>query len=219
MLLLYGLKLFFPEKLDINFVSSEYAAADYMNILGDPFSYFVYKTKYGKYTTYKGHIIKEDDQFVVMQFNKSDISPLADSATAIISLDYIKKKYLTKFSTIGFTCNAYDIVINDTQICGVIKGDNIKHNCNSSFLTYLFKLKFRIINNLFHKTESGFSLKEIKNPKLKRRKFLFCFYALFFPLPILDSIRLAIQYQNISFLLHFIYTIHAYKSSYYFWSK
>jgi hypothetical protein len=71
--------------------------------------------------------------------------------------------------------------------------------------TYFSKLKFRVINNIFHKEESGFSSKEQLNPRLTKRKILFCFYALIIPLPIIDSIRMSITYKSPTYLFHFIY--------------
>lgn len=180
-------------------------SADYMNILGDPFSYFIYQTKVDKYETYRRHIISEEGKCAVMKFEPGDIYPLADSATSVLSLDYMKEKYPNNYHSIEFTCKAYDQIIADTKICGCIKGDDILHNCSSSFKVYLSKLKFRVINNLFHKGESGFSSKEELSNHLKKRKVMFCFYALFVPLPVLDSIRLSIVYRNPSYLLHFIY--------------
>jgi len=179
--------------------------ADYMNTFGDPFSYFVYNTKIDKYDTYRKNIIREEGRCAIMEFGQGDIYPLADSATSILSLEYMKEKYPDIYDTIEFVCAAYDKVIADTKLCGVIKGDDIKHNCNSSFGTYFSKLKFRVINNLFNKRESGFSSKEVYSRKLKARKILFCFYALFIPLPILDSLRLCVVYKNPTYLLHFIY--------------
>lgn len=180
-------------------------SAEYMNILGDPFSYFVYKTKVDKYETYKSNIILEDGKFAIMKFEKGDVYPLTDSGTSVLSLDYMKERYPERYNTIEFTCGAYDQVLYDTKLCGCIKGDNIKHNCSSSFKTYLSKLKFRVINNIFYKQESGFSSKEGLSVRLKIRKMLFCLYALIIPIPILDSIRLAVLYKNPTFLLHFVY--------------
>ena len=179
--------------------------AEYMNILGDPFSYFVYKTKYDKYSTYEKNIIKKDGKFALMKFDQGDIYPLADSATSALSLDYMRENYPNDYTTIEFTCGAYDYIIRDTKFCGCIKGDNIKHNCSSTLKVYFSKLRFRVINNLFHKQESGFSAKLGINKKLKIRKIMFCFYALLIPLPIIDSIRMAVKYRNWTYLLHFVY--------------
>ncbi len=180
-------------------------SSEYMNIFGDPFSYFIYHTKMDKYTTYQKNIIKKEGKCAIMEFGKDDIFPLADSATSALSLDYMREKYSDLYDTVEFTCGAYDRILSDTKLCGCINGDNIRHNCSSSFRVYLSKLKFRVINNIFYKNESGFSAKESICNKLKYRKFLFCLYALFFPLPVIDSVRLSIVYRNPTFLLHFIY--------------
>lgn len=180
-------------------------SADYMNTLGDPFSYFVYHTKSDKCKTYHKNVIRRDGKYVLMKFEHGDIYPLVDSAASIIDLDYMKEKYADTYDSVKFICKAYDQVISDMKLCGCIKGDDIKHNCNSTFRVYLLKLKFRVINNLFYKDESGFSTKEGMSTKLKYRKMLFVLYAIMIPLPILDSVRLAILYKNPTYLLHFIY--------------
>ena len=180
-------------------------AGEYMNILGDPFSYFVYSTKKDKYTTYSRNIIKKDGKFALMKFRKDDVYPLADSATTVMDLQYVKKQYPNDYASIDFVCGGYDRIIADTEYCGCIKSDDIKHNCNASFRTYLSKLKFRVINNIFHKNESGFSAREVACKKLSIRKLLFCLYALVIPIPLLDSVRLAVVYRKPSFLLHFVY--------------
>lgn len=179
--------------------------AEYMNTLGDPFSYFVYHTKIDKCRTYQRYVIREEGKYVFMKFEPCDIYPLLDSGTSVISLDYVKEKYSDSYDSVKFICQAYDQVISDTKLCGCIKGDDIKHNCSSTFKVYLAKLKFRVINNLFYKDESGFSAKAQMNVKLKHRKIMFGLYTLIFPLPILDSVRLSIVYKNPTYLLHFIY--------------
>lgn len=179
--------------------------ADYMNTLGDPFSYFVYHTKSNKCETYHKNVICKEGKNVLMKFEAGDIYPLVDSAASIIDLNYMKEEYADTYDSVQFICRAYDQVISDTKLCGCIIGDDMKHNCNSTFRVYLSKLKFRVINNLFYKDESGFSTKEEINFKLRYRKILFGLYALVFPLPILDSMRLSILYKNPTYLLHFIY--------------
>ena len=180
-------------------------SANYMNILGDPFSYFVYQTKKDKYHTYMENVEKVEGREVIMRFREGDVYPLADSATCALDLEYMREKYPEEYATVGFICRAYDQVLTDTEVCAVMIGDDVLHNCKSDFRTYLAKLKFRVINNLFHKEESGYSAKENFSPKLQRRKMLFCLYAALIPVPILDSVRLAAVYRDPTFLLHFVY--------------
>ena len=180
-------------------------SANYMNLLGDPFSYFVYRTKRDKIRTYRRNISERDGRAVVMRFGEGDILPLADSATCALDLDYMREAYPARYDTVAFVCGAYDRVLRDTEMCAVLEGDDVLHNCASSLGVYLSKLRFRVINNLFHKEESGFSAKEGYSRRLQVRKILFCFYALLVPLPVLDSIRLSLVYRDPGFLLHFFY--------------
>lgn len=180
-------------------------SSDYMNAFGDPFSYFVYKTKSNRTNTYRHNVIEENENNAVMKFDKDDILPLADGDASCLSLDYLKENFSDFFDNIDFTCAAFDYALKGSKLCGCIKKDIIKHNSTSSFKSYMSKLKFRVINNIYHKDESGFSSREILNSKLKNRKYLFCIYAAIIPLPILDSIKLGIKYKNWTYLLHFIY--------------
>ena len=160
----------------------------YLNVLGDPFNYFIYNTKRDKYETYKKYIIEENENCAVMKFKNTDIYPLTDSGTFCFSIDYVRERYPQE-------CN----------VCGCIRGDDIHHNCRSSFKTYLEKLKFRVINNIFCQNEGGFSTKARVNKALETRKRKFMLYALIVPLPIIDSVRLAFYHKNVSFVLHFVY--------------
>ncbi len=177
----------------------------YLNILGDPFNYFIYKTKRDKYETYKKYIIEENKNCAIMRFKKTDIYPLTDSCTFCFSVDYVREQYPQECNTIEFACNTFDRIISDTGLCGCIKGDDIYHNCRSSFKTYLDKCKFRVINNIFEKNKGGFSTKVCINKALVSRKKKFILYALIVPIPIIDSIRLAIYHKDLSFMLHFVY--------------
>ena len=180
-------------------------SASYMNILGDPFNYFIYNTKCDKYETYKKHIYRREGNNSLMRFKKEDILPLTDSGTTAFSLDYMIENYPLEYRNIDFICSTTDRIIADTGVCGCIKGDDIMHNCRSTLTIYLSKLRFRVINNIFKKEESGYSSKERHCPRLKQRKFLFCLYALIVPIPIIDSFRLAILHRDWTFLLHFFY--------------
>ncbi|MBR6966774.1 MAG: glycosyltransferase family 2 protein [Clostridia bacterium] len=180
-------------------------AANYMNTLGDPFSYFVYRTKKDKIHTYRRNIVRSEGRDVLMRFGEGDILPLADSATCALGLDYMREHYPEEYTEVSFICGAYDRVLRDTGMCAVLRGDDVLHNCRSSLRVYFSKLKFRVINNLFHQEESGYSVKESISGKLRRRKYLFGLYALLVPLPLLDSVRLAAVYRDPTYLLHFVY--------------
>ena len=180
-------------------------SADYMNTFGDPFSLFVYNTKIDKYDTYAANICDNDGRYAIMRFKRDDIYPLADSATTVLSLDYMREKFPNSYCDIDFTCGAIDRIIDSTELCACAKGDDVYHNCSSSIGVYLSKLRFRVVNNIFHKEESGFSAREGMSRKLRYRKILFCLYAAFIPAPIFDSFRLAIKYCNLTYVLHFVY--------------
>ncbi|WP_026488643.1 glycosyltransferase [Butyrivibrio sp. XBB1001] len=178
-------------------------SSQYMNIYGDPFSRFMYRTRGDKYETYRKYIEEEHDGYAVMKYTARDILPLADSGTCSYSLDYVRTHYNDELGSIAFTCSAFDRIITDTGYYGCIKRDKIRHNCSSSLKTYLKKLKFRVINNISYKNEGGFS--SYKMERNKSRIMMFCLYALCVPVPICDSIYLAIKHKDCTMLLHVFY--------------
>ena len=92
-----------------------------------------------------------------------------------------------------------------TGCCGCISGDNITHHASARFQTYLSKLKFRVINNLFHPEESGYSARTAQKAPtmLSRRKNWFILYSATLVGPLFDSFYLAIKHKDASFLFAF----------------
>ena len=81
------------------------------------------------------------------------------------------------------------------------------HHTRATFSGYLAKLRFRVINNLFHKEESGFSARASQQPRSRyaSRKYWFVLYAATLIGPLVDSIRLALHHKDATLLLHFVY--------------
>lgn len=179
-------------------------ASKYLNLYGDPFSYFIYRTKEDKITSFSKNITKKNKGYV-FEFHKDDIIPIGDAGTTTFALDYLKDNFADKMDDISFACTTFDWVVNKSGICGVIKGDDVVHHSGAGFGTYLSKLRFRVINNLFHKEESGFSARESESAVLKKRKRFFALYVISMIFPVLDSIKLGIKHKDISFCLHFVY--------------
>lgn len=179
-------------------------SAAYMNILGDPFSYFVYSIKGDRYQCNKTRVAWEDDSSVIFQFGEGDVYPLADSTTCCYSLTYARERYPDEYDTIGFVCDTYERMIRDNGgRCGLLKRDYISHNCVSTLQVYFRKLRFRVVNNVFHKDESGFSSHETGN--YLPRMIGFIIYCVLVPIPLIDSLRLVIKFKDASFGLHFVY--------------
>lgn len=178
-------------------------AAKYLNYCGDPFSWFVYQFKKTQKETYSNNISKNNKDILV--FKDGDIYPIGDGGTTTVSLKYAKEHFTEKFDQSSFASSIFTDIILKEKCCGCIEDDKVNHYVNAGFKTYLSKLRFRVINNLFHPQDSGFSTREGANSALKKRKILFMLYALSVVFPLIDSVKLAVEYKDIKMAAHIFY--------------
>lgn len=178
-------------------------SATYLNYCGDPFSFFVYNMKRTQRDTFEQNITVADSN--ILQFADGDVFPIGDGGTTTVSLKYAKKHFADKFSQISFGSSIFTDIISIERQCGCIENDKINHYVNAGFKTYLAKLRFRVINNLFHKEDSGFSSRESTNKILSKRKKIFILYTLSIICPLIDSVRLSLEYKDIRMMRHIFY--------------
>ncbi len=177
----------------------------YISAVGDPFTAYAYKWFIdGNMGIIKRASISVKKGEFIGSFSKNDIIPIGDSCT-LFRGDYLREKYGNLFDKVNTTV-LFQRTVNDTGLVGCIEGDDILHYTSSSFKTYLRKLKFRVINNIFDKNGSGYSAVAESNSALSKRKYSYPFYCISIILPIIDAIRMVFYYKDISFLLHPIYT-------------
>ena len=184
------------------------ACCHYINMVGDPFSCFVYRTIKG---SMEGLIIREgqyypDLESYIAQYTEKDIKPIGDSGT-VMDLGYLKTQYATEFEQLT-TAVLFDRMITDTGYAGFVAGDRHYHYTSASFKVFFSKLKFRIINNIFDVNGSGYARKAEQNKKLSGRKYLFPLYAVSFIFPLVDGVRMAINYRHWVFLLHPFFSLY-----------
>lgn len=179
----------------------------YANFCGDPFSYFMYKPKNSICETFENNIIKKEWKACKFSFNKTDKMPIGDGGTTTFDLEYLRENFSEKeLNDIDFACSITDTILMKTGTAICVPGDNIFHRSSRTFSNYISKIKFRIINNIFAKNESGFSTREISK---NNKKFLFPLYSLSIIIPLFDGIKLSINQKNKWFLLHPVYCLYA----------
>lgn len=173
----------------------------YISNVGDPFSAFVYQWYIGGNIGLikKKNIFNGKDVYIG-RFSQDDIIPIGDSVT-LFDREFLYEKY-EKYIDIENTATIFSMIVYDTSLVGHINNDFVYHYTKSDLLTYMRKLKFRIINNIFDKNGSGYSAVSVKNNKLKNRKYLYPFYCATILLPIFDGIRMSIYYKNGIYLSH-----------------
>ena len=184
----------------------EGVSTHYLCTYGDPFTFFVYCQKESILRTFKDAIVETDGPAHVLRFAPGDLMPIGDGATTMFDLQWVKEHF-PDWNTQQFICAASSRIFTETGCCGCIAGDDVIHHTRATFSGYLAKLRFRVINNLFHKEESGFSARASQQPRSRytSRKYLFVLYAVTLIGPLVDSIRLALHHKDATLLLHFVY--------------
>lgn len=182
-------------------------AAQYICACGDPFTQFVYRRKDGVAQTFWSSSAYSTPEGIELRFQPGDPVPIGDGGTTMFDIEWVKQQFPRQWNDIRFVCSLASHVIAKTGCCGCLTGDDIRHHVKAGFRGYLSKLRFRVVNNLFHKQESGFSARAAgtANIRFARRKYWFIVYAATVVGPLADSIRMAIQYRDPSMLLHFVY--------------
>lgn len=176
----------------------------YMSSIGDPFSAYVYRWYIdGNIGLIKKHDRLHDGSGYVGVFTDDDILPVSDSLTTV-RMDHLKKYYDSIIDTEN-TSTIVQRIVEETHLMGHVKGDFVLHYTRSDFKTYLKKLKFRVINNVFDKNGSGYSARAVTNKKLQRRKYLYPLYCISLVMPVIDGIRMAIYYKHPVYLLHIVF--------------
>ena len=195
-------------------------SATYSSIYGDPFSAFVYQTKECLTKSFEKNVVKKELGDIVLKFDSNDNVPIGDSGTTMFDLFWIKEN-IDNWDTIEVSNTLFYRVCNKTHCCGIIEEDKVIHHASGNISNYMKKLKFRVINNLFNSSESGFTNREaLGNNHLKYRKFLFVLYSLTVFLPILTSIKYTIRHKDITMMLHFIYLYYiCFQLAYYIYIK
>ncbi len=82
------------------------------------------------------------------------------------------------------------------------------HYTKSDYRTYIKKLKFRVINNVFDSNGSGYSARAMINKKLCNRRFLFPVYAISIAFPLIDGIKMCIYYKHPIYLMHPVFSFY-----------
>lgn len=184
----------------LNYVKGYGVCGTYVNKCGDPFTWFIYKQKNGILQTFEKNISSGIiNKYCVLAFSENDKRPIADGGTTTVDLDFIRKTWPEKMDDVQFACSVGDMILSKTGKCICIRNDNVLHRSRSDIKSYMKKIKFRVVNNVFARNESGFSTRKISK---RKKKYLFPLYTLSITFPIIDGIRLSVRYKTPTMLLH-----------------
>jgi glycosyltransferase involved in cell wall biosynthesis len=179
---------------------------DYINKLGDPFSFFIYRVDSGNFfesLKNKYKVIASTKESEIIGFNNDDLTPIVDGGGHMFDLGYLKSIEDTNDSNLS--ARVFSSMVFHTHSLGVLKNDFITHYSSPGILGYLRKIKWRIISNLSSRNNNipGYKNREQYLSKLaKLKKFLFIPYALLLLPSIFDALYLVIKNKDIRYLIH-----------------
>ena len=182
-------------------------ACAYLNGIGDPFTYFVYRLKGSVIKTFRKNQVASsgDSDMRLFRFAEGDLLPIADGGASMVNLRYVRTAFADRLNEPSFASTICGDVIAKSRVVGCIRGDDILHDSTARLSGYLKKLKFRVVNNVHDASRSGYSARAIVNKSLQRRKLLFPLYCLSIILPLWDAVFLSITRKSAAFLLHPLY--------------
>lgn len=179
---------------------------DYANVVGDPFSRFLYQGGGGDaaHSLIRRYpIIKHSDDYWILKVDATAVTPLLDACSHTFRRD----KALGLFGLWTGPAQVSQVahrLISASRVFAVLHDDFILHYSSSDFATILRKIQFRVINNLFNAAGgAGFANRAEAMPlRAKLKKYAFIPYTLSILWPLWDGLKLAIIRRNPVFLAH-----------------
>ena len=192
---------------------------NYINELGDPFTYFVYHFSKSRdnfiFELKKRYpLVQENNKGIIFDFSKSKNLPLIELVAGGSMVD---KQILTKNNPEVLTDpklvpHLFYLYISKGYFIAITKNDFLIHYSSDTFIKYLTKIKWRISNNIFFvdsMAQSGFLGREkYLSCWNKSKKYFYIPYSLTIVLPLFDSVYLAVKNKNIKYLVHFLLTLY-----------
>lgn len=186
---------------------------EYASRFGDPFSYFMYGIDAGDYIESLKNRFKlktEAKEYIIYTVN-NEITPICDGGGHFFDLDYLKTTVDIKNQKI--VSIVFDAMVKRTKKFAVIRNDYIEHYSNTKLGSYLRKIQWRIVNNVYNTKNMlpGFKNRQTLQQKgLILKKYLFLLLSIIPIWPIYSSILLSVINKDIRFTIHFIISMYTY---------
>jgi glycosyltransferase involved in cell wall biosynthesis len=188
-------------------------AAHYINEFGDPFSMFYYRLSrdYRFHLNQLKHRLKmvfETDDYAVFHIPESGAQPIMENAACgnAIRLAFFRNNFPDFCGAPWDFVHFFYHMQRFTRDFVVTKGDIVVHDSADGWGTFLRKIRWRIINNVFgHEgmAASGFSGRAEFDSSFRRlRKYLFIPYT-FLVVPVMvDAVFLTVTRRDARYLSH-----------------
>lgn len=187
------------------------SVSDYINTLGDPFTYFVYWIHGHDYIpSYKRHYqFLYKKPYNLFSLKESDFPPILDGGSHTFNWLRIKSEYPELIKSSSIVPKIWMLGINISKKFGIIDNDFVYHHSSSSILVYQRKIKWRIINNVFYPTDSStWFMNRKQNNYSLIKKYLFIPYAFSILFPLIDAVSLVFKKRNPFYFLHIWFTLY-----------
>jgi glycosyltransferase involved in cell wall biosynthesis len=192
---------------------------NYINEFGDPFSFFMYKlskdVRYFINTMRKRYpIVSENEQRLLFDFSKVKVLPIIELCAfgSMIDASYMKKEFPETLQKSALIPHFFYLFSSKTALLAITKNDCLIHYSSDTIKKYLAKIKWRIKNNIYHKSDmgrSGFSGRENYQPVwLRLRKYFYVPYVYTIIFCLLDAAILAATRNNNWYFIHVLLSLY-----------
>ncbi|OGM02429.1 hypothetical protein A2115_03130 [Candidatus Woesebacteria bacterium GWA1_41_8] len=187
----------------------------YVNEFGDPFSFFIYRlTKDYRFFTetlkrrYKV-VFENDDYFLVKTSPRSGRGPLMEilAAAGMVDKNFVRMKFKKLVPVKELILPHLHLhLLSVNPYIAVLKKDPLYHYSAENFKKYLYKLEWRVKNNIYFGGtigSAGFLKREEFEGNINRaKKFFFIPYSLSLIFPLIDALWLCLTRRNTAYLIH-----------------
>lgn len=185
---------------------------NYINELGDPFSFFIYRLSkdarfFAKSLLKRYKRVREEKDCTVFDFKGVRHLPFLELGTmgTMADLKYIRSNFPGINKNLFIAPFLFYIINSKSVHIAITKNDNILHYSSDTFDKYLKKIRSRILNNVFGTPmgSGGFSGRDKFQPLWFRfKRYLFLPYSLSVIFPLIDSTALALTRKKAIYLIH-----------------
>lgn len=186
---------------------------NYINEFGDPFSAFIYNlSKDARFfllqMTSRYDVVEEREDFVVFSLQNTKQTPLIElvAGGSMFDGDFMKDKFPETNADPKLIPHYFYMMNAKGALIGMTKNDPLVHYSSDTLGKYLNKIKWRVKNNIYHRSDmgaAGFSGREQYAPKnASIKKYLFIPYVYTIIFCLLDAIKLSVSRKNLYYLIH-----------------
>jgi len=191
---------------------------NYINEFGDPFSFFIYRLSkdYRFFLTqmksrYK--VVLENEEYVIFDLSEAKNLPIIElcAAGSLIDAYFMKRNFPKTLIKPSLIPHFFYLINTKSPFIAITKNDALLHYSSESLRKYLNKIRWRVKNNIYYKSdmgESGFTGRnKYQTSWFRYKNYLYLPYAFTFLFPLIDAISLSLSRRNIGYLMHFPLTI------------